>query len=136
MSSLNKAQIIGRLGQDPEMRAAASGTAVVNLSVATSEKYKGEDRTEWHRMVAFGKTGELIHQYLHKGSLAYFEGRLQTRKWQAQDGSDRWSTEIIVNDVQFLSPKSTDEPRDPRRSQTPPAEQTPKQEDGFDDIPF
>lgn len=106
--TVNKVIILGRLGQDPEVRATASGTTVANLNVATNElgaKDQGGQRaevTEWHRVVLFGKTAELAQQYLNKGSLVYLEGRLQTRKWQDQNGNDRYSTEIVANEMQFV----------------------------------
>lgn len=100
---LNKVQIIGRVGRDPETRYSHAGDAIVNLSVATSESWKdkttGErkEKTEWHPVVVFGKLAEIASQYLRKGSLVYFEGKLQTRKWQDQNGQDRYTTEIVVD---------------------------------------
>lgn len=105
---INKVILIGNLGADPETRHTAGGNAVANLSVATSESWRdkasGEMRenTEWHRVVLFGKTAEIAGEYLRKGSKVYLEGRLQTRKWQDRDGNDRWTTEIIANDMQML----------------------------------
>ena len=105
---VNKAIILGNLGQDPEKRETTNGAAVVNLSVATSEqwtdKQSGERRenTEWHRVVIFGKLGEIAAQYLSKGSQVYLEGRIQTRKWQDQSGNDRYSTEIVANEMQMI----------------------------------
>lgn len=105
---VNKAILIGNLGADPEMRYTQSGTAVANLSVATSarwrDKQSGEqqERTEWHRVVLFGKLGEIAGEYLKKGSQVYLEGRIQTRKWQGQDGQDRYTTEIVANEMQML----------------------------------
>ncbi len=104
MSSVNKAIIVGNLGQDPEVRALPNGGKVVNLSVATSERWKdkntGEqkEKTEWHRVVIFGEgiTG-VAEQYLRKGSKVYLEGSIQTRKWQDQSGQDKYSTEIVLN---------------------------------------
>ncbi len=143
---LNKVLIIGTLGQDPETRYAANGNAVVNLSVATNETWKdkqtGEQKksTEWHRIVMFGKVAEIAGQYLRKGSQAYFEGKLQTRKWQDKDGSDRWSTEILAHEMQMLGPKPEGvAPSDDASRQTtaqPPAEEAKVVDDGFDDIPF
>lgn len=103
MSSLNKVQIIGNVGQDPEVRAMPNGELVANLSIATSESWKdkqtGEkkERTEWHRVCLFGKLAEIVHQYVAKGTKLYIEGQLRTRKWQAQDGSDRYSTEVVLS---------------------------------------
>lgn len=103
MAGVNKVIIMGRLGQDPEVRYAQNGNAIANLTVATSETWKdkqtGEKReaTEWHRVVLFGKIAEVAGEYLRKGSMAYFEGKLKTRKWQAQDGTDKYTTEIVVD---------------------------------------
>ncbi len=105
---VNKVILIGHLGADPEVRYTQSGTAVANLRVATSERWKNkqsgemQERTEWHRVVLFGKLGEIAEQYLRKGSQVYLEGRLQTRKWQGQDGQDRYSTEVVAADMQML----------------------------------
>jgi len=104
---LNKVQLIGRLGKDVEMRYAQDGTAIANLSLATSEYYKdkatGErkDRTEWHRVVLFGRTAEIAGEYLKKGALAYVEGGLRTRKWE-KDGVDHYTTEIVGNELKML----------------------------------
>jgi single-strand DNA-binding protein len=106
--TVNKVIILGRLGQDPDVRATASGTQVVNLNVATNElgpqddQGNRQDQTEWHRIVIFGRMAETAANYLHKGSLVYIEGRLQTRKWQDQNGQDRYSTEIVARDMQFV----------------------------------
>ena len=105
---VNKAIIVGHLGRDPEVRYAANGAAVANVSVATTESWKdkqtGEsnERTEWHRVVFFGRLAEIVGEYLRKGSQIYVEGRLQTRKWQDQNGQDRYTTEIVANDMQML----------------------------------
>ena len=109
-ASLNKVMLIGRLGKDPELRYTQSGQAVANFNMATDESYRGQDgnmveRTEWHRVVVWGRQAETACNYLHKGSLVYLEGSLQTRKWQAQDGSDRYTTEVKAVRVQFLDPK-------------------------------
>ena len=146
---VNKVLIIGTLGQDPETRYAASGSAVVNVSVATNESWKDkqtgekQERTEWHRIVMFGKLAEIAGQYLKKGSQAYFEGKLQTRKWQDKDGNDRWSTEIVAHEMQMLGPKPQGAaPSDDASRQTtaqPPgdaAKEPAVVDDGFDDIPF
>jgi len=100
---VNKVILIGNLGNDPEVRYMPNGNAVANVSIATSDSWKdkqtGEqrERTEWHRVVFFGKLAEIVGQYLKKGSKIYVEGRLQTKKWQAQDGSDRYTTEVVVD---------------------------------------
>ncbi len=110
MGSLNKVQIIGNLGQDPETKFLPSGDAVTNLSVATTDRWKDkegvqQERTEWHRVAFFGPKAETIAKYLSKGDPIYVEGSLQTRKWQDKDGNDRYTTEIKGRDFQFLSPK-------------------------------
>lgn len=107
---LNKVMIIGRLGRDPEVRYTQSGSPVTTLNVATDESYTDRDgnrteRTEWHRVVVFQRAAETCAQYLSKGSLVYVEGKLQTRKWQDQNGQDRYSTEIKADRVQFLDRK-------------------------------
>ena len=107
MNGVNKAIIVGTLGQDPEIRYTADGKAVANLSVATNEAWKGKDgnkqeRTEWHRVSMFGKLAEIAGDYLKKGSQVYLEGRIQTRKWQDKNGNDRYTTEIVANEMQML----------------------------------
>ncbi|MDT0617621.1 MAG: single-stranded DNA-binding protein [Salinisphaeraceae bacterium] len=105
---INKAILIGNLGADPEVRYTAGGTAVANVNLATSDQWKDkqsgemQDRTEWHRLVFFGRMAEIAGEYLKKGSKIYVEGRIQTRKWQGQDGQDRFTTEIVANDMQML----------------------------------
>ncbi len=105
---INKVILIGNLGADPETRYMPSGGAVANLRLATTDNWKDkqsgerQERTEWHRVVCFGRLGEIAAEYLRKGSKVYIEGRLQTRKWQGQDGNDRYSTEIVANDMQML----------------------------------
>lgn len=99
---VNKVILIGNLGNDPDVRFTPNGSAVANLSVATSENWKDQQgqqqtRTEWHRVAIFGKLAEIAQQYLTKGARVYIEGKLHTRKWQAQDGSDRYSTEVVVD---------------------------------------
>lgn len=110
MSSLNKAMIIGRLGQDPDVRYTQSNTAVANLSVATSERYKdstGEwkETTEWHRVVAWGRLAEICQEYLKKGSLVYIEGPIQTRQWEDKEGQTRYTTEIKALTMTMLDSK-------------------------------
>ena len=105
---INKVILIGNLGQDPEIRYMPSGGAVANVRLATSESWKdkstGEqvEKTEWHTVVFFGRLGEIVGEYLKKGSKVYVEGRLQTRKWQGKDGADRYTTEIVANEMQML----------------------------------
>jgi single-strand DNA-binding protein len=112
---INKAVIVGTLGKDPEIRYAQNGNAVVNVSVATDEFWKDRDsgetqqRTEWHRIVMFGKLGEIASQYLKKGSQAYFEGRIKTHKWQDESGNNRYTTEIIASQMEMLGRRTDSE---------------------------
>lgn len=111
MSSLNKAMIIGRLGSDPEVRYTQSNTAVATLSVATSERFKdsngeNQERTEWHRVVAWGRLAEICQQYLRKGSLVYIEGPIQTNQWEDKEGQKRYTTEIKALQMTMLDSKS------------------------------
>lgn len=100
---INKVILIGNLGNEPEIRSTGSGALIASLSVATSESWRDrntgqqQEKTEWHRVVIFGKLAEIAQQYLHKGSKVYLEGKLQTRKWQGQDGQDRYTTEIVID---------------------------------------
>lgn len=109
---VNKVILIGNLGQDPEVRYMPNGGAVCTISVATSETWKdkntgeSQEKTEWHRCVSFRRLAEIMGEYLRKGSKVYVEGRLQTRKWQDQQGTDRYTTEIIVNEMQMLGDSS------------------------------
>lgn len=136
MNGVNKAIIVGTLGKDPEMKYMANGNAIANLSVATSEKWKDknsgqqQEKTEWHRVSMFGAVAEIAGKYLTKGSQVYLEGKIQTRKWQDKDGQDRYSTEIVANQMQMLGGKRNES--EPRDSVEPPAEPE------FDDseIPF
>lgn len=102
MAGINKCLILGRLGRDPELKTSQSGTEVCRFSLAVSEKYNGEERTEWFNCVAFGKIAEVAAKYLSKGDHAFIEGRIQTRKWQGKDGTDRTATEIIVASLTLL----------------------------------
>ncbi len=114
MAGINKAILIGRLGRDPEVRYTQDGSAVANFTIATSEEWKdresGEkrERTEWHRIVAFRKLGEICGKYLAKGRQVYVEGRIQTRKWEDREGNTRYTTEIVASDVQFLGTRGGD----------------------------
>ena len=105
---VNKVILVGNLGQDPEVRYMPNGNAVTNISVATSESWKDkstgadQERTEWHRVVMFRRLAEIAGEYLRKGSKVYIEGKLRTRKWQDQNGQDRWTTEIIADEMQML----------------------------------
>jgi single-strand DNA-binding protein len=110
MASVNKVILIGNLGRDPELRYTQGGQAVANFTLATNERFSTKDgekqeRTEWHRVVAWGRTGELCAQYLSKGRSVYLEGRLQTREWEDKEGQKRRTTEIVANTVQFLGGK-------------------------------
>ena len=105
--TLNKATIIGNLGRDPELRHTSNGAAVCNFSVATSEKWKDkqgntQERTEWHRVIVFGKQGEVAAKYLSKGRQVYIEGRIQYRDWEDKEGNKRTTTEIVASNVVFL----------------------------------
>lgn len=109
---VNKVILVGNLGNDPEVRYATNGNAIANISVATTESWKDkntgeqQDKTEWHRIVMFGRLGEIAGEYLRKGSQVYIEGKLQTRKWQDPQGQDRYSTEIVANEMQMLGGRS------------------------------
>lgn len=139
MAGMNKAILIGNLGKDPEVRYTPSGTAVANFSIATSESWKDKEsgekreRTEWHRIVAWGKLAEICGEYLHKGKQVYVEGRIQTRDWEDNDGIKRYTTEIIINQILMLGTRSDDGPRQERQPQDdyvrPPIGR-------YDDIPF
>ncbi len=136
---INKVILVGHLGQDPEVRFTPNGKAVANLSLATSESWKDQqgqiqERTEWHRVVIWGKTAEVAGEYLRKGSQVYIEGKLQTRKWQDQSGQDKYTTEIVVqgfdDKMQMLGGRSGQSEggfqRQPRQ-----AAQQPNQNQGF-----
>ncbi|HEU4616452.1 MAG TPA: single-stranded DNA-binding protein [Gammaproteobacteria bacterium] len=142
---INKVILIGNLGADPETRYMPSGSAVTNLRIATSEQWKDkesgeqQERTEWHTVAMFGRLAEIAAEYLRKGSQVYIEGRLRTRKWQDRDGNDRWTTEIVANDMQMLggrsqggatAPARGGEPRQAGETSAAPVE------DFDDDIPF
>ena len=144
---VNRVHLIGNLGADPEVRWTANGNPVANLSLATDESYKDKNsgqtvpKTEWHRITIFGKVAEVAGQYLRKGSKAYIEGRLQTEKWQDQQGTDRYTTKIIVDingSMQML-----DSPAERPGGSQPPAQSNqenqaplPETDDFQDDIPF
>ena len=140
MAGINKVIIVGRLGNDPEIRTMPNGEAVANISVATSEtwadKNTGERRetTEWHRIVFYRRQAEVVGEYLHKGSQIYVEGRLKTRKWQDQNGQDRYTTEIQGDVLQMLDGKQSVAQKDnPSQAIQQPAG---NQSDFDDDIPF
>lgn len=149
ISSVNKAIILGYLGGDPESRFTADGNAVTTFRIATTERYKNkqgeqQETTEWHRCVTFGKTAEVAGEYLLKGQLCYVEGRLQTRKWQDKEGQDRYTTEIVVDQLRFFrKPGDEERPaREPAAKPAPARAAKPAKargtgfEDMPDDIPF
>ena len=139
---INKVTLIGNLGEAPDVRRTANGDAVVNISLATNEAWRdrntGEtvERTEWHRLVLFSKLAEIAGEYLLKGSKIYIEGKLQTRKWQDRDGNDRWTTEIVVRELQMLDSPNLERTQPSPGADQPPAA-PPASDNGFeDDIPF
>jgi single-strand DNA-binding protein len=142
MSGVNKVILIGRLGQDPEVKYTPSGDAVANFSMATSEEWKdknsGEKReqTEWHKIVAWRKLGEVCGEYLQKGRQVYIEGKLQTRSWEDKEGVKRYTTEIVASSVQFLGDKG--ESAGAREERPPVQESAPEQgrSNEDDDLPF
>ncbi len=139
MASINKVILIGHLGKEPEIRGMQNGKAAANVSLATSETWKDkttgekQERTEWHNVVFFSPLAEIAGQYLHKGSSVFVEGRLQTRKWQDKNGVDRYTTEIIANELKMLGGKNT-------AQQAPIHEAAPVQskgdQDEDEDMPF
>lgn len=150
---VNKVILIGNLGADPEVRYMPSGGAVVNINIATTDSWKDkntgdrQERTEWHRVVFFNKLAEIAGEYLRKGSQVYVEGSLRTRKWQGQDGQDRYTTEVVVTDLQMLGGRNGSSSSGQMHQQSssghqPEAQQpqsAPPQEapvDFDDDIPF
>lgn len=152
MAGVNKVIIVGNLGDTPEVRYSNNGAAIANISVATSDKWKDKntgdwnERTEWHRIVLFNRLGEIAGEYLKKGSKVYIEGKLQTRKWTDQQGNDRYSTEIVADQMQMLdareggaNPQSASStPRaNPQSQGGQPAPAQPAPATDFDpDIPF
>jgi len=133
---INKAILIGNLGADPEVRYTQAGAAIANFNVATTETWtkdgKKEEKTEWHRIVAFARLGEICGEYLSKGSKVYIEGRIQTRQWEDKDGNKRYTTEIVARDVQFLTPRGSSGSNDSGYEEQPPL---PEPTMG-DDVPF
>jgi single-strand DNA-binding protein len=136
---INKAIIIGTLGADPDLRSTPGGNSIANLSMATNERWRdkqtGEtkERTEWHRVVMFQRLAEIAGEYLRKGSKVYIEGKLQTRKWKDRDGNDRWTTEIVANEMQMLD--SRGEPGSSRQERATPVAD--EHSIGLeDDVPF
>lgn len=146
---VNKVILVGNLGRDPEVRYAASGSAIANVTMATTDSWKDrqsgdrQERTEWHRVVFFGRLAEIVSEYLKKGSQVYVEGRLQTRKWQDQSGTDRYTTEIVANEMQMLGSRGgvaaggdAEFDQSPARSTETVAEPASGGGDFDDDIPF
>ena len=153
---VNKVILVGNLGNEPDMKYTASGAAIANISIATTDSWKDkqsgerQEKTEWHRVVFFNRLAEVAGEYLHKGSQVYVEGRLQTRKWQDQNGQDKYTTEIVGNDMQMLGGRGGDAGARPQgggfrnnqpSQQAQPQAQSqaqPQTDPGFadDDIPF
>jgi single-strand DNA-binding protein len=138
--SVNKAILVGRLGRDPETRYTSGGQAVCNFTLATDESYRDragerQKRTEWHRIVAWGKLAEICQQYLKKGSLVFVEGRIQTRQWDDREGNKRTTVEIVANAMKMLGPRA--EAAAPAEVAEPAAaEEAPAPEISDEDIPF
>ena len=146
---LNKVMLIGNLGADPEIRYTAAGAPVANVSLATAESWRDKDsgelreKTEWHRVVFFGKVAETIEKYVSKGSQIFIEGKLQTRKWQDKEGNDRYTTEIVASEMRMLGKRgenmaSTDRDNDPINKENTMHSETKNDSAEFidDDIPF
>jgi single-strand DNA-binding protein len=141
MAGVNKAILVGRLGTDPVKRYTSSGTAVVTFRMATSEGWTNrdgqrEERTEWHRIVAWGKLADICDQYLAKGRMVYIEGRIQTREWEDRDGNRRWTTEIVANQMQMLGPASGESSRTLDQEGDIPSPPPEPVTESDDDIPF
>ncbi len=148
---INKVILIGNLGKDPDIRYTPGGAAVANVTIATNESWKDkntgemQERTEWHNVVFFSRLAEIVGEYLRKGSQVYVEGRLQTRKWQDKSGNDRYTTEIVANEMQMLGGRSgagmpesnapAARPQQPAASNAPAAA-APVADEFDDDIPF
>ena len=142
---VNKVILVGNLGQKPDMKYTQSNTAVANLSLATSESWKDKDsgdlktKTEWHRVVYFGKLAEIAEQYLDKGSKVYIEGKLQTRKWQDQAGNDRYTTEVLGQELTMLDSRSDSSGSSFENNNSTMSEEDVNQDNGEfseEDIPF
>jgi len=136
---VNKVILVGNLGADPETRSMPSGTTVTNIRIATSESWKDkasgaqQERTEWHSIALFGRLGEIAAEYLRKGSQVFVEGKLRTRKWQDKQGNDRFSTEIIADNMQMLGGRAAGAPNQPDRGAAAGAGAAPR--DDFDQSP-
>ena len=141
---INKVILVGNLGADPDTRYMPSGSAVTNIRIATSESWKDkstgdpQERTEWHRVVFFGKLAEIAAEYLRKGSQVYVEGSLRTRKWQDREGRDRWTTEIVANEMQMLGGRPGSSASAPAPAPAPATAHASaaSSDDLDDDIPF
>jgi single-strand DNA-binding protein len=144
---VNKVILVGTLGADPDTRYTPSNAAVTNLSIATNESWKdkqsGEqkEKTEWHRVVMFNRLAEIATEYLRKGSQVYIEGKIQTRKWEDKEGKDRWTTEVVANEMQMLGSRSSGSNSAPSSMEGAPSSNVsapkPQSSDDFDDdIPF
>jgi len=146
---VNKVILIGNLGRDPEVRYSPNGSAIANVTIATTESWKDknsgekQEKTEWHRVVFFGRLAEIVGEYLKKGSQIFVEGRLQTRKWQDKDGQDKYTTEIVANEMQMLGSRGGAGAPSDDYSQDRPAgggggapSKAPAMDDFDDDIPF
>ena len=150
---INKVILIGNLGADPETRYTAGGSAVTNVSLATTDSWRDkqsgeqQEKTEWHKVVFFGRLAEIAAEYLRKGSQIYVEGRIQTRKWQGKDGQDRWTTEIVGNEMQMLGNRGGGQGQSPppdfdrsqsggQASESSSPQKATAGEDFDDDIPF
>ena len=140
---INKVIIVGNLGADPDSRAMPSGNAVTNISVATSESWNDRDtgekqeKTEWHRVVFFNRLAEIAAQYLKKGSQVYVEGKLQTRKWEDKEGNERWTTEVVANQMQMLGDRMSNDMSSDNASSSQSSSDNDFSTDEFDDdIPF
>jgi len=135
--SVNKVILIGRTGKDPEVRSITEDKKVANISLATTEKYKDEEKTEWHNLVIWNKLAEVAEKYIKKGDLLYIEGKISTRDWTDKDGNKRYTTEIVVNELRMLGGKKTDPAPEASKHYSPDKEQiqddTPTAEDG---LPF
>ena len=141
---VNKVILVGNLGQKPEIRYTQTNTAVATLSIATSESWKDKDsgeqreKTEWHRVVFFGKLAEIAEQYLDKGSQLYVEGKLQTRKWQDKEGNDRYTTEILGNEMNMLGGRQSSDDGSAYDQSQPTSQNAQSQDSQIseEDIPF
>lgn len=138
MASVNKVILIGNLGADPELRYTPAGRAVAHFRMATTSQWTTKDgekkeQTEWHRIVAWDKLAETCGEYLKKGSAVYVEGRIQTRSWEDQNGTKKWMTEVVANQLQMLGPRPTGETREAAVS---PPEELPSTFEADDDLPF